>query len=94
MPMKATALGILSPLLCCSPHQVAAVLLAQGQDVHGGHTVGSHPRTWLLPSPSCINSAGKFFIHNQINQDVIRFELAFTNTIDCVDLFSHLNGQW
>lgn len=92
--MKAIALGILSPLLCYFPEQVAAVLLAQEKNIHGGHTAGSLPSTWLLPSSSCINSAGKFFIHNQINQDVIRFELAFTNTIDCVDLFSHLNSQW
>ena len=37
-------------------------------------------------APSCHNTAGEFFIHNQINQKVIRFELAFTNTIGCVDL--------
>lgn len=36
--------------------------------------------------PSCHSTAGGFFIHNQINQEVIRFELAFANTIDCVDL--------
>lgn len=35
---------------------------------------------------SCSNTAGEFFIHNQINQKVVRFELAFVNTIDCVDL--------
>lgn len=38
------------------------------------------------PTSSCPNSAGEFFIHDQINQKVIRFELAFINTIDCVDL--------
>lgn len=37
-------------------------------------------------TPSCHNTAGDFFIYNQINQKVIRLELAFTNTIDCVDL--------
>lgn len=46
---------------------------------------GDQASGWFA-TPSCPNTAGEFFIHNQINQKVIRFELAFINTIDCVDL--------
>lgn len=46
---------------------------------------GDQESGWSATS-SFPHTAGEFFIHNQINQNVISFELAFINTIDCVDL--------
>lgn len=76
------------PLLCRLCREHCYVLCWQVGDHPFTESTGqaSDQASGCSATPSCPNTAGEFFIHNQINQKVIRFELAFINTIDCVDL--------
>lgn len=71
---------VTAPFLLPSLTGGCCALSAGGHRVHGGL-----PSSWQPCSPSRTDPADEFFIRNQIKGKVIRFELAVTNTIDCVD---------